>query len=162
LCYCVNDFNLIIEMIALSAEQIKEIAEQLEVGFDCFLNKHNSELIFLRGDEDDFLGVEEDDAWADARKKINDNPDDYYTIEKMGPRDSFSVMEEFAHTIDSGRLKEELIRALNHKKPFRQFKYLIDDSGEYRQKWFDFKSKKMIEWVVAELDLINMNEEEDK
>jgi len=148
-------------MIILSTEQIKEIAEQLEVGFDCFLNKYNNELVFLRGDEDDFLGLEEDDAWADDRKKINDNPDDYYPIEKMGPRDSFSVMEDFIYTVDSDKLREELIRALKHKKPFRQFKYLIDDS-EYRQKWFDFKSKKMLEWVIAELDLLNANEEEDK
>jgi hypothetical protein len=158
--YRVNDFNLIIEMITLSTEQVKEIAEQLEVGFDCFLNKHNSELIFLIGDEDGFSSFEEDDVWADDRKKIDANPDDYYPIEKMGSKDSFLVMEEFAHTIDSNKLKEELIRALNQKKPFRQFKYLIDDSGEYRQKWFDFKSKKMIEWVIAELDLINMNEED--
>ncbi len=57
--YGVNDFNLIIEMITLSTDQIKEIAEQLEVGCDCFLNKHNSELIFLIGDEDGFSGVGE-------------------------------------------------------------------------------------------------------
>ena len=147
-------------MVTLSTEQIKEIAGRLEVGFDCFLNKHNNELVFLIGDEDGFSGVEEDDAWANDRKKINDNPDDYYEIEKMGSRDSFSVMEDFIFTVDSDKLREELIRALKHKKPFRQFKYVIDYSGEYRQKWFDFKSKKMIEWVIAELDLINMNEED--
>ena len=149
-------------MITLSIEQIKEIADQLEVGFKCFLNKNNSELIFLSGDGDDFIDFEDDDAWADDRKKINDNPDEYYGIEKMGSRDSFSVMEDFIYTVDSDKLKEELIRALNYKKPFRQFKYVIDNSGEYRQKWFDFKSKKMVDWVIAELDMINMNEEEDK
>jgi uncharacterized protein UPF0158 len=147
------------KMVTLSAEQIKEIAEQLEIGFSCFLNKTNNELVFIAGNEDNYADFDEDDAWADERKKIDANPDDYYEIEKMDSRDSFSVMEDFVYTIDSDELRKELIRALNNKKPFRQFKYVIDDSGEYRQKWFDFRSKKMQEWVVSEIEVINMKEE---
>jgi hypothetical protein len=148
-------------MITLSTEQINEIADELEVGFNCFLNKKNGELIFLRGDGDDFFGFEEDDAWADDRKKIDDNPDDYYEIEKMGSRDSFTVMEDFIYTVNSEKLRKDLIYALNQKKPFSRFKYVIDCSGEYRQKWFDFKTKKFQEWVIAEIDLINMRESDE-
>ncbi len=145
-------------MITLSTEQIKEIAEQLEIGFTCFLDKSTNELIFLAGDEFEFLDAE-DDAWAEERKKIDDNPDDYYEIEKMDSTDSYAVMQDFVYTVDSEKLSEDLVNALNHDKPFKQFKYVIDDSGEYRQKWFDFKSMKMQHWVKSEIDLINGNEE---
>jgi hypothetical protein len=148
-------------MVTLSTEQIKEIAGQLDCGFTCFLNRHNKEIISLRGDEDDFSGFDDEDAWAEDRKKIDDNPGDYYEFEKMGSGDSFSVMEDFINTVDSVKVRKDLIYALNQKKPFRQFKYVIDNSGEYREKWFDFKDKKMIEWVVAALAMINGKEEED-
>lgn len=101
-------------MILLITEQIREIAEQLDCGFSCFINKHNREQIFLYGDEDDFFEPE-NDAWADERKKIDKNPGDYLEIEKMESRDSFSVMEDFADTVDSVKLRKDLIYVLNKK-----------------------------------------------
>jgi hypothetical protein len=31
----------------------------------------------------------------------------------------------------------------------------VDNSGPYRQKWFDFKTLRLIEWVENKLDEIN-------
>lgn len=145
----------------LTTEQIKEIAEQLDCSFSCFLNKTKNELLFPRGDHDDFLDFGDEDAWADERKKIDDNPDDYLEIEKMDSRDSFRMMEGFIYIVDSKKLKNDLIYALNQKKPFSRFKYIIDCSGEYRQKWFDFKAERMQEWVKNQLDMFNRGETDD-
>jgi hypothetical protein len=142
-------------MILLTTEQIREIAEQLDCGFRCFINKHNREQIFLYGNEDDFFEPE-DDAWADERKKIDKNPGDYLEIEKMESRDSFFVMEDFADTVDSVKLRKDLIYVLNQKKPFSKFKYVIDNSGEYRDKWFAFKAERMQEWVKEQVDMFNL------
>jgi hypothetical protein len=58
-------------------------------------------------------------------------------------------MADFADSLsDSHRLKSRLINALNRKKPFREFKFVIDNSGEYRQMWFDFKNRKLQEWGI--------------
>ena len=141
-------------MIMLTTDQIKEIAEQLDCGFSCFLNKNKNELIFLYSDENEFFDPSED-AWADERKKIKKKPKDYLEIEKMESRDSFRLMEAFISTVDSDKLTNDLTLALNLRKPFSNFKYVIDGSGEYRQKWFDFKAEKMQEWVKEQVDMFN-------
>jgi hypothetical protein len=48
-------------------------------------------------------------------------------------------------------LQEKLFNALNRKHPFREFKFVIDNSGEYRNAWFDFKNKQYFEWVENQL-----------
>jgi len=45
-----------------------------------------------------------------------------------------------------------LINALNRKKPFREFKFEIDNSNMYRQQWFDFKNAQLKEWVVKKFN----------
>ncbi len=56
-------------------------------------------------------------------------------------------MEDFLETIEDKQLHELLINALNRPKPFRNFKLQIDNFGDYRQKWFDFKQMRYIQWV---------------
>ena len=64
-------------------------------------------------------------------------------------------MEDFTDELpDNTRIKVTLIEALNKRKPFREFKYEIDNSGDYRQLWFDFKNQKMIEYVKDRIDYI--------
>ena len=41
---------------------------------------------------------------------------------------------------------------LSKKKPFREFKFVIDNSGAYRQEWFDFKNRKLEEFVRNRLN----------
>ena len=62
---------------------------------------------------------------------------------------------DFAESIDNTRLQDRLINALNKSKPFQNFKRQIDNSGEYRQFWFDFKKKRYIEWVKEQSDDYN-------
>ena len=64
-------------------------------------------------------------------------------------------MEEFIDTVDDEQLKQKLIYALNRNKPFRNFKYEIDYSDEYRQRWFDFKNRKYFEWVEEKAGRMN-------
>ena len=64
-------------------------------------------------------------------------------------------MEDFTDELpDNTRIKVTLIETLNKRKPFREFKYEIENSGEYRQLCFDFKNQKMIEYVRDRIDYI--------
>jgi hypothetical protein len=70
----------------------------------------------------------------------------------MNSEDSKRLREEFARQItDEFELQAELLDALTRKKPFQEFKYVIDCSGPFRQDWFDFKNQKMIKWVEDQL-----------
>jgi Uncharacterised protein family (UPF0158) len=69
----------------------------------------------------------------------------------MESRDSFMVMEDLSEKVNDIVLQEKLFNALNRKHPFREFKFVIDNSGEYRNAWFDFKNKRYFEWVENQL-----------
>jgi short-subunit dehydrogenase involved in D-alanine esterification of teichoic acids len=77
----------------------------------------------------------------------------------MESYESFEIMADFAENVDSRELRASLINALNKKHPFQNFKWIVDNSGLYRQKWFDFKNQRLIEWVEEKLDEINSLEE---
>jgi hypothetical protein len=65
------------------------------------------------------------------------------------------MMEEFAEGIKDEALRIKLFRNLNHPKPFKHFKIIIDNSGKTREKWFEFRNSKFIELVKEQLDRYN-------
>ncbi len=141
-------------MTTLTKEQIKEIAEQLDCGFRPFCNKQNGELLFI---PDTLKHPDmETEAWAEEMDKLDNNFADYIEINQLESSDSFEIMVQFANTLsDTNKLKNKLKYALNKKKPFREFKFIIDNSGEFRQMWFDFKSQKTQKWVQDKFNQIN-------
>jgi len=144
-------------MATLTQEQIKEIADQLDSGFTCYYNKQNNDLLFIP-DPDNHPDLEMD-AWKDDLKKIKKHRSSYIVIQPPQSRDSFEIMAQFVDTLaDNNKLKNVLIQALEKQKPFREFKFAIDNSGEFRQKWFDFKSEKNQERVKNELGYFDEKE----
>jgi len=151
-------------MVNLTQEQIKEIAEELDMGFRCLVNKTNGELLFFP----DTLKLYDIDteAWEEEIEKFENNPSDYAEIKALESWNSFKIMEDFIKTItDNNKLKEKLINALQRRKPFREFKYVIDNSGEYRQLWFEFKDRSLQNWVIERyeelIELEEFNKEND-
>ena len=129
----------------MTKEQIKEIAENLELGFKCFIHKETSELIFIP-DEDKHPDMETE-SWEMELKAIKKSRNKYFELEGMESRDSFRVMEEFIESVEDQPLRDKLVQALERPKPFDNFKFEIDNSGPFRDKWFVFKENKLIEWV---------------
>lgn len=61
-------------------------------------------------------------------------------------------MVDFAENVPGRYLRNKLIETLNSKKPFRAFKFTIDNSPE-RENWFVFKDKRNIEWIEDQLKI---------
>jgi hypothetical protein len=133
-------------MPTLTEQQIKEIAEQLDCGLRSFWHKPTGELLFVPDlNNNPFADAE---FFEEDLEKLDNNFKDYIEIEKPNSSDSFEIMANFTEQLnDNEKLKNELIKALNKKKPFREFKFVIDNSGAYRQQWFDFKNAKLKQWV---------------
>lgn len=146
-------------MLTFTKEQIKEISEQLDCGFRAFYHKQTGELIFVP-DTNRHPGIETD-AWQDEFDKLDENLLDYNEIYAMEPGDSFRVMADFAEQLTDTKLQDKLVMALNRKKPFREFKFEIDNSGEQRQRWFDFKNQRYIEWAKEQLERQNEIDQEE-
>lgn len=140
-------------MLTFTKEQIKEISEQLDCGFRAFYHKQTGDLIFVPNTDEHF--DTDTNAWQDDLDKLDKNFFEYQEIEAMESSDSFRVMADFAEQLTDTELKDNLITALSRKKPFSNFKFLIDNAGEQRQSWFDFQNKRYIEWVEEQIKIQN-------
>jgi len=141
-------------MKSTSAENIKEIVEQLECGFRAYIHKTTRQLLFVP-DENNFPDI---DSWNEELEQIENNFTDYCEIDKWSSNETFEVMTEFADRLTDNNLQTRLFDALRKNKPFREFKFAIDNSGDFRQQWFDFKNSWQEEYVARQLNRLNPTE----
>jgi len=144
-------------MLQLTPEQIVEIADQLESGCKCFVNKKTNSLVCYP--DELRMPVDDTELFEEEMAQINENPDDFVLISSMDSRESFGVMEDFVTTVKNKALQDKLSAALGQPKPFQKFKYAIDHAGAYREKWFAFKREQYINWVekqVADISDIDL------
>jgi hypothetical protein len=135
--------------MAITDKTITEIAEYFECGEICFYNTETEEIEHYPTEID--LFGDEPDPWQDVKDKIDQNIGIYQKCEPMESNQSFDVMQHFIPKIDNPELRDKLSEILSRNKPFRNFKFAIDDSGEYRQLWFDHSFEENKVWVKKQL-----------
>ncbi len=135
-----------------TTKDIENIAEYLDTGMRAFYNKVTGETIFLPAEDEDIedFGLEEE--YADSLKKLKDEADDFVQIHKWSSREAFKCREEFADQLtENPQLQTKLFNALNNRKPFSGFRYVIDEEDKYRQQWFDYEANWIYNYVAREL-----------
>lgn len=131
-------------------ETIKSIAEQIGMGMICFLNTDTMEVESVLGNSYDTYGDNEDFC-----REVYDKVDSWSRFARVEPpesRQSFQMMEDFIESCipDNDMVKNQLWDAISRRKPFRNFKSIIDNSP-YRQSWFDFRQLQLEEFVREQL-----------
>ena len=131
---------------------IKNIAQELDCGFNCYLNLKTEEIITIPGfsyvsDEEEFRKAFEEDY-----KKIEQHKADLIKFEVLESFESFKIMEQFTEQLPDEKLRIELENILARKRPFQNFKNKVDQS-DFRQSWFDFKQKELEKRVEIELKI---------
>ncbi|MCK9210170.1 MAG: UPF0158 family protein [Prolixibacteraceae bacterium] len=137
-------------------ELVRRIAENIDCGLVCFVNPDTFEM-------------------EDAPRMMVDDPHEYrsltgvsakdfnlhhkkwkrcITVEPPESSESFGIMESFVDEVEDKNLKKRVINALSNRRPFANFKNLIETSN-YREQWFAFKQRKLEEYVWE--NLINEN-----
>jgi len=135
----------------LTEKQIEEIADNLDCGMRCFFNLKSGEIKTVLNLDSWIMADEE--PWEDELKEIENNWSDYFEFEGFETHESFQIMADFTDCVEDKAIQNKLINALNRPKPFQNFKWQIDNSGDYRQQWFDYKKMCYIEWVKEQIDL---------
>lgn len=151
-------------MAHLDKFQIKEIAENLDCGLNCYWNRKTNEILFLPEELGCLLDDDSDESdignqWLQEDfDRIKNNLEDIVLIEKPNSKYSFGIMEAFADQLPNKLdLKSKLFQALERNKPFREFKFEIDNS-DYRDEWFSFKALKLQQWVEEQIEEIEEND----
>ncbi|MET4083997.1 hypothetical protein ABIB40_003970 [Pedobacter sp. UYP30] len=138
-------------MAEIDKKIIKQIAEKIDFGLECFYNRKTGVVIAMPSGLDSYDIDDDDEFYKDDLATIKKNGRDFITITQPVSHESFKFMEDFATEIKEGRFKNQLEDALQGKKPFQNFRFLIDGS-DYRQDWFDFKQKALEQYVESEIE----------
>ncbi len=102
---------------------IHNIAESFDCGQICYLNPKTMECIETpMGNEDTFMCDEENPFQNELDK--TDSWEEMITIEHLESQESFKIMERFVNKVPDEKLQNKLWNALEHRKPFANFKYL--------------------------------------
>jgi hypothetical protein len=155
-------------MLQLSEAQILEIADNLDSGFDCFIQPDTGEMAcwpnFDNGNFDieeycDGIGGEEGEA---ELARYEEAVECWVFIKGMESRDAFRVMEDFVEQVSSGNVRERLIQALDGQKPFANFRRVLDYHDEWLKKWYKFKAAAFIPWVEQQIAAHNAKDDDEE
>ena len=86
-------------------------------------------------------------------EKVEKNEDAFIKIEPLDSFQSFKIMKNFKDQLSDNTLQNELKNALTDRKPFQNFKRLVDNSN-FREDWFDLKQNE-IEKIVSKILVVN-------
>ncbi len=142
-------------------DMIKEIAEQLDCGMKCFYNLKTGELEYFPDENNHSSFDAEESPWKEIKDKIDEEPDDYLMFEGMDSHESFRVMENFISEIPLQIIQVKFEVAIQRKKPFQQFKYLLLDFPDLRENWFAYKAQSLIDYVKEQVDVYNFGKEDE-
>lgn len=129
---------------------IREIAQELDCGNDCYYNLKTNEIIAIPNfsqitNEEEFKAFFQEDL-----EKVKKQKSDFIKIEVLKSFESFKIMERFVEQLNDLYFKSELQDLLQNKKPFQNFKHKIDHS-DFRQLWFDFEQSELEKIVENKL-----------
>lgn len=142
----------------LTDKQIEEIADDLDSGMKCFYNLRTGEIKTIIN-SDSWICADEE-PWEEDIKEIEENLNNYVEFNGFSTQESFRIMADFAENVDNDSLQKKLVNALNKSKPFGNFKWQIDNSGDYRQEWFNYKKARYIVRVKDQIDFNNIDKDE--
>lgn len=131
---------------------ITNIAQEIDMGMICFLNTDTMEFDSVLGESyDTYWTGDHNDLYREVYDKVN-NWEHSIRIEPLDSQQSFNIMERFIENCipDNDTIKSRLWNAISKRKPFQNFKSIIDNS-KYRQHWFDFKQAQMERFVLEQL-----------
>jgi hypothetical protein len=130
---------------------VKEIAENLDCGNNCYYNSKTNEIIIIPNFSNSPDEQELKEFFRDDLNKINNQKADFIKFEVLESFESFKIMEIFSEQMTDEKFKLKLRDILGKKRPFQNFKNAIDLS-DFRQEWFDFKQNELEKIVESQLE----------
>lgn len=129
---------------------VKEIAGSIDAGLVCYLNPDTLETDDVpKGLIDDPYEMEVSTGISLEEWNFkNTQWEKCITIEPLSSNESFHIMEQFTNRLTDIKYKERLCEVLHERKPFANFKRVVDNSP-FRQDWFDFNNKCLQQHVRA-------------
>ena len=142
--------------------KLSDIIDEMIISSDeasSYLNRVTGEIVLVTSEEANVAEDPEDwdllPGWQqEVMPKIKEALEsrDYLKLPGKYEIHEWSIMEEFAHSVDDEEASDELLTALHGRGAFRYFKDTVRGLG-IQQDWYDFRDEAFKEiardWLVA-------------
>lgn len=133
-------------------ETIKEIAELIDCSEVVYLHKETNQILSYPIPGDGAYDSEEFEYLMQQVMDVVDfAPEMYIRFNPLESRESYKIMEAFVETVKDGQLQGRLQGALTGRKPFRQFRDVVETAGVVYD-WYDFRDAYLQMYVRDILD----------
>jgi len=139
---------LYFDAVKLSENTVREIADWLQCGLECWIHKKRGNMYFLPNLEDPYFDPTQ---WEDILVHIQGHENEYLVFQTMDSSHSYRIMENFTSSLDESDTRLDLELALARPRPFHHFNALVRDSL-MNEKWADFKFSAHMDWVKSQID----------
>jgi hypothetical protein len=129
--------------LAIDLELVQFAFEDRDGDGQWFLDRETGEVLRLNEFDDDEL-----------RGQIDEDGERYTVIPYQGPESGYRDMAEFIASVSDNRLRALLDVATRGKGAFRQFKDVLQEHPEQRERWFAFQkeraNRRIRRWLESE------------
>ena len=98
----------------------------------CYIDLLKGEVVLPDVDED----ISDEDA---------ENEDRYFHVEPIESHEGYEIMQDFAASVESDEIRNQMFDALERKKPFFNFKSTLADYPDIQKKFFEYKDNRLKE-----------------
>lgn len=131
----------------LSENAVREIADWLQCGLECWIHKLRGTMYFLPNFNDPFFDPSQ---WEDVLSDIQGHENEYFIFQTMDSSHSFRIMQNFTLSLDESLIRTDLEYALSGPRPFHNFNSRLTHSA-LREEWADFKFNAHMDWVKSQV-----------
>jgi hypothetical protein len=108
-------------MVNSSSKTVKEIAENLDSGNDCYYNFKTNEIIAIPNESQIFDDALFEEVFAAELARVSKKSAGFMKIEGLKSFESFEIMENFTQQLTDTYLQNKLESALVRKKTISKF-----------------------------------------
>ena len=118
--------------LSIPFDDIKEAIELASSEHHYLIDKKNQCIVFISDYENDY------------EKKLEETDNDnFIAFQPRMPQDDINIMQSFAYGLSDFNLAQEFDRSLKGRKPFLNFKALLELHPELREQWLAHRDKEI-------------------
>lgn len=136
------------DAVKLSENTVREIADWLQCGLECWIHKFRGTMYFLPKKDDPYF---DPDQWREVLLALEGNENDFLVFQMMDSSHSLQVMQGFIWSLQDGFERTELEKTLERSNPFHHFNLLVEVSG-LSEAWSNYRYDAHMDWVRSQVN----------
>lgn len=148
----VEEKTLANENYLLPIDKIQEIINDLDIGgFKYYVNVLSKEVLQIP--DFDLEGKVDEEMFYEDYNKLEKYPEEYVKIERMNDNQYFTMMEDFAFSLENNNAKPLIFESLRKENNFDAFALELDRHPDIKALWIDFKEAAYIKYIQLQLKI---------